>query len=363
MKRPFSFSDPVRASRLTDAIQRLAPDRPVRIVHVCGTHEAAIAEHGLRGLLPRSVEILEGPGCPVCVTPTQDIDIAVQLAERGTTVCTFGDMMRVPGTRRTLEQARASGGDVRTVLSAADAVGVARTEPQRDVVFFAVGFETTAPMTAAVVVNNPPGNFSVVVSHKRIPPAMAALLDLPNQKIDAYLAPGHVTTVLGTRAYAELSETYKIPVVVGGFEPLDVLYALALAVRQVADGAARVENAFPRATSEQGSPAALALLDEAFEIADGHWRGIGTIPASAFVLRSRYADLDARARYDIHGETGQEEIPGCRCADILTAQAVPTDCPLFSKHCTPLTPIGPCMVGAEGACSIWFRYGGRPDLR
>ncbi len=364
MKRPFAFSDPIRAKKLTDAIQLLAPDRPIRIVHVCGTHEATIAEHGLRGLLPRSVEILEGPGCPVCVTPTRDIDAAVKLAERGITVCTFGDMMRVPGTRRTLEQARAAGGDIRTVLSAADAVEIARAPQQRrGVVFFAVGFETTAPMTAAVAVDTPPENFSLLVSHKRIPPAMAALLELPNQKIDAYLAPGHVTTILGTRAYNELSATYHIPVVVGGFEPLDVLYALALAVRQIADGAARVENAFPRAADEQGSPAALALLDEAFEVAEGRWRAIGAIPDSALVLRPRYAHLDALARYRIEGEEGQEEIPGCRCADILTAQAAPTDCPLFAKRCTPLTPIGPCMVGSEGACSIWFRYGGRPDLR
>ncbi|MBN1859082.1 hydrogenase formation protein HypD [Candidatus Bipolaricaulota bacterium] len=363
MKRPFAFSDPVRARKLTDAIDLLAPDRPVRIVHVCGTHEATIAEHGLRGLLPRSVEILEGPGCPVCVTPTRDIDAAVKLAERGVTVCTFGDMMRVPGTRRTLEQARAAGGDVRTVLSAANAVEIARARQQQEVVFFAVGFETTVPMTAAIAVDNPPHNFGLLVSHKRIPPAMIALLELPNQKIDAYLAPGHVTTILGTRAYNGLSSSHGIPVVVGGFEPLDVLYALALAVRQIADGAARVENAFPRGADEQGNPAALALLHEVFDVADGHWRGIGTIPESALVLRPRYAHLDARARYEIEGEEGQEEIPGCRCSDVLTAQAVPTDCPLFAKRCTPLTPIGPCMVGAEGACSIWFRYGGRPDLR
>lgn len=363
MRRPFSFSDPVRAKRLADALRLLAPDRPVRIVHVCGTHEAAIAEHGLRGLLPPSVEILEGPGCPVCVTPTRDIDLAVKLADRGITVCTFGDMIRVPGTRRTLEQARASGGDVRTVLSAAAAVEIARADRARQVVFFAVGFETTAPMTAAVAVDRPPGNFSLLVSHKRIPPAMAALLELPNRRIDAYLAPGHVTTVLGTAVYDKLSQSYGIPVVVGGFEPLDILYALALAVRQVADGAAHVENAFPRAASEQGSLAALALLDEVFAVADGRWRGIGTIPASALVLRPRYADLDAKIRYGIEGEEGQEEIPGCRCSEVLTAQAVPTDCPLFAKRCTPLTPIGPCMVGAEGACSIWFRYGGRPDLR
>ena len=363
MSRPFSFSDPIRAKRLSEAFQLLAPDRPVRIVHVCGTHEAAIAEHGLRGLLPESVEILEGPGCPVCVTPTPDIDAAAKLAEQGVTVCTFGDMMRVPGTRRTLDEARSAGGDVRTVLSAADAVAIARANPAQDVVFFAVGFETTAPTTAAVAVDNPPRNFSLLVSHKLIPPAMATLLELPNQRIDAYLAPGHVTTVLGTHAYDGLAMEYGIPVVVGGFEPLDILYALALTVRQVADGTARVENAFPRAVSQQGSPAALALLNEVFEVADGRWRGIGVIPASAFVLRPRYVDLDARTRYAIQGDEGQEEIPGCRCSEILTAQAVPTDCPLFAKRCTPLTPVGPCMVGAEGACSIWFRYGGRPDLR
>ena len=321
----------------------------------------AITRGGLRSFLPETVDLLEGPGCPVCVTPAADIDAAIAIARSGEIVCTFGDMMRVPGSRQSLDEARAKGHDVRTVLSAADAVDVAR-RADREVVFFAVGFETTTPMTAAVLLDDPPENFSALVSHKQIPQAMAALLDLPDSRIGGYLAPGHVSTIIGTRAYEPWLGARRIPTAVGGFEPLDILYAIALILRQHRDRTPRIENAYPRAVDANGNPAALRLIYEVFESADARWRGIGTIPASGYRLRTSFAALDARERFSIELPTPRDEVPGCRCPDVLTARAVPSDCPLFATECTPLTPVGPCMVGSEGACSIWFRYGGGRTL-
>jgi hydrogenase expression/formation protein HypD len=264
MTRPFELSDPVRARQLADAIAILAPPTLVKIVHVCGTHEMAITQNGLRRFLPDKVEVLEGPGCPVCVTPTADIDAVVQIAEVGAIICTFGDMTRVPGTRLTLEQARSKGCDIRVVLSTAEAVNIAR-ETDREVVFFAVGFETTTPMTAAILLDDPPKNFSVLVSHKKIPEAMAILLDLPGTNISGYLAPGHVSTIIGLAPYEQHLGKFNIPIVVGGFEPLDILYSVALILRQIRDGKGFVENGFPRAVADKGNMAAQILIETVFE--------------------------------------------------------------------------------------------------
>jgi len=359
---PFSFRDPKRAKEFARLLSRLAPARPVRIVHVCGTHEITITEHGLRSLLPEGVEVLEGPGCPVCVTSTADLDLAVRLAQEGAIVCTFGDMMRVPGTELSLSEARAEGADVRTVLSAADAVEVARQNPKREVVFFAVGFETTAPGTAAVLLDSPPKNFSVLCTHKLIPPALSALMGLPDVRIDGFLAPGHVSTVIGWRAYEPIAREFRVPIVVGGFEPLDVLYSIALILRQLREGRAEAENAYVRAVLPQGNTRAQELMARAFEPSDARWRGIGTIPKSGLAIREELSPWDATRKFGVQGELGAEIVPGCRCADILVARAVPTDCSLFGEACTPLSPVGPCMVGAEGACHVWYRYGGRPKL-
>lgn len=359
---PFRLRDPARAEKLSRALAQLAPKRPVKIVHVCGTHEAAIAESGLRALLPKRVEIYEGPGCPVCVTSTADINLAVKLAlEVGVILCTFGDMLRVPGTELTLEEAKAEGADVRVVLSAADAVRTARENPHREVVFFAVGFETTAPGTAAVLLDRPPDNFSVLCSHKLIPPALEALLR-ENTEVDGFLAPGHVSTVIGADAYQELADKFHVPVVVGGFEPLDILYAIALVLKQLREGRAEVENAYPRAVRPGGNARAKELMGEVFQVVDASWRGIGTIPASGLGIRAELSRFDARRRFAIQAAPGEEEPPGCLCPDVIMAKAVPTDCPLFGTACTPLSPVGPCMVGTEGACSIWYRYGERPRL-
>lgn len=359
---PFALRDPTRASKFAQLLARLAPDRPVKIVHVCGTHEIAITQHGLRSLLPETIEVLEGPGCPVCVTSTSDLDCALKIAEKGATLCTFGDMLRVPGTELSLAEARAQGADVRTVLSAEAAVEIARRNPGREVVFFAVGFETTAPGTAGVLLDSPPDNFSVLPSHKLIPPALETLMALPEVDIHGFLAPGHVSTIIGSSAYRPLVDRFHIPVVVGGFEPLDVLYALALILRQLRDGRAEVENAYPRAVLPEGNRRAQELLARAFQPVDARWRGIGVIPGSGLTLRAELSHHDARERFGVEGELGEEIAPGCRCADILVARALPSDCPLFGTACTPLSPVGACMVGSEGACHVWYRYGGRPRL-
>ncbi len=362
MKDPFFLRDPSLAERFRRLLHKLKPPHHVKIVHVCGTHEIAIAQHGLRSLLPESVEVLEGPGCPVCVTSTQDLDCALQIAERGAILCTFGDMTRVPGTRMTLEEARAEGADVRVVLSAGDAVEIARHNPEKPVVFFAVGFETTAPGTAAALLDAPPDNFFVLLSHKLIPPALAALLSASPKEISAFLAPGHVSTVIGASAYRPIAEKFGIPIVVAGFEPLDILYGLALVLRQLREGRAEVENAYPRAVTEAGNLRAKELFQRVFQVGPAVWRGIGEIPDSGFHLREEFLGHDARREFGVVGEMGEEKPRGCRCAEVLMAKATPTDCPLYGTACTPLTPVGPCMVGAEGACNIWYRYSGRPRL-
>ncbi len=361
MTHPFRFADPRRARDLVDAIRLLAPREPVKLVHVCGTHEIAIARHGLRRLLPDTVRVLEGPGCPVCVTPAREIETAIRIAETGATVCSFGDMLRVPGYGRSLESAGASGADIRTVLSIDEAVRIAG-DSAHEVVFFAVGFETTAPMTAAVALEHPPSNFSILASHKLIPPAMAALLSLPATGISGFLAPGHVSTIIGTGGYGPRLADCGVPVVVSGFEPLDILYAIALLLRQIRDGRAAIENAYPRAVNPDGNLTAQRLLANVFEPAAAEWRGIGILPESGYRFRPAFARLDARARFDVGVIPEHEEDRACRCPDVLTARAVPADCPLFGRRCTPLSPVGPCMVGAEGACAIWFRYDGERPL-
>jgi len=357
----FHFSDPKRGKALADAIAILAPPDPFKIVHVCGTHEMSITRNGLRRFLPETVDLLEGPGCPVCVTPARDIDTAIAIARTGAILCTYGDMIRVPGSELSLDEARSEGCDIRTILSAADASAIAR-KSNHEVVFFAVGFETTAPMTAVILLDDPPSNLSVLASHKLIPPALVALLDLPDNRIGAYLAPGHVSTIIGTQPYEESLDGREIPVVIGGFEPLDVLYAIALILRQHRDGTPKVENGYPRAVDAEGNPAAKKLLDVVFEPVDANWRGIGVIRSSGLGLRQPFQRFDTRDRIPVEVPEGKDEVPGCRCPDVLTARAVPSDCPLFAARCTPLSPIGPCMVGSEGACSIWFRYGGERPL-
>lgn len=354
--------------RDADAVRRLAKaidrevTRPWRIMEVCGGQTHAIVRFGIDELLPAKLTLIHGPGCPVCVTPVEQIDRAVLLARRpGVTLCTYGDMLRVPGSRGDLFSAKADGGDVRMVYSPLDALGVARQNPGREVVFFAVGFETTAPVHAlAVRLARAEGlrNFSLLVSQVLVPPAMASILGSPHNRVQAFLAAGHVCTVMGLEEYRELCRRFEVPVVVTGFEPLDILRGVHACVRQLERGRAQVENAYERAVRDEGNPAARALLREVFEVVPRAWRGIGQIPDSGLRLAPAFADLDAERRFELAAEAPARESDECQSGWILQGVKKPAECPAFGTRCTPDHPLGATMVSAEGACAAYYRYRG-----
>lgn len=358
LKHTAEYRDPVMTHRLVEKI-RCCSRRPVRLMEVCGTHTMSIFRYGLRSLLPPHVTLLSGPGCPVCVTDQSEIDAFVALARRSdVTLATFGDLMRVPGSRGSLQQARADGGDVRTVYSTVDALEIARKNPARTVVFPGVGFETTAPTIAAVLVAAEQmglSNFQVFCAHKRVPPALAALMEIEDVKIDGFLLPGHVSVVIGADAYQPIVSHYRIPGVIAGFEPADILHAVALLIEQIESGRAQLENAYPRAVTRAGNRKAQQIQQTVFETVDARWRGIGVIASSGLKIRGRYAAYDAAQRFDISLSTGREP-PGCACGEILIGLKTPPDCPLYKTRCTPADPVGPCMVSSEGTCAAYFRY-------
>ncbi len=327
-------------------------------MEVCGTHSHAVGRHGLRQLLPDSVELVSGPGCPVCVTTAGQVELALELARRGAMVATFGDMMRVPGPSGSLAGARAAGGDVRVVYSPQQALELAAREPGREVVFVAVGFETTAPAVAAVAKQAPaagPSGFSLLGLHKLVPPALEALVADEEVALDGLLCPGHVSVVIGSEAYRPLAERWRMPCVVAGFEPEDILLGVAMLLAQIADERAEVENAYPRAVRPEGNPRALALMEEVFEPTEAEWRGLGSLPDSGLKLRGAYAALDARERFGL-AVVAAPEPPGCRCGDVLRGRLRPAECGLFGGACTPARPVGPCMVSSEGACAAAYKY-------
>ena len=353
------------AGRTERALERSGRER-IRLMEVCGTHTMAIFASGVRALLPEGIELISGPGCPVCVTPPQYLDRAIATARaRGATLATFGDMVRVPASGKTsLERERASGLDVRVVYSPLDALRLARETPELKVIFLAVGFETTAPAVAAVVKRaggEGARNFSVLAAPRLIPPAMEAVL-AGGAEIDGFICPGHVSVVIGARAYEPLAKKHGMPCVVAGFETGDVLLAVAMLAEQVADGRAEVENAYTRAVTPDGNPAARAVVDEVFETADAAWRGLGVIPASGLRVRDEYAALDAERVFPLD-ELDESALPppgvpaGCRCGDVLAGRLPPPGCALFGKACRPESPVGPCMVSSEGSCAAHFKYG------
>jgi hydrogenase expression/formation protein HypD len=349
--------DPELAGRLAREIRRTceAMGRPVRIMEVCGTHTVALRATGVRSLLPEGLRLLSGPGCPVCVTPAGYIDNALCLVEEhGARVATFGDLARVPGTDgRTLARHLASG-RVRVVYSPSELRAVAAADPA-PLVFLGVGFETTVPTVAsAFLADDSPANLLLYPAFKRIVPALSALLADRGHGIDAFLLPGHVSTIIGERAYGLLEGV--VPAVIAGFEPVDLLHAILLALRQVAAGEARVENAYPRAVKPDGNPKARAVIDRLLEPGDEPWRGFGVIPGGSLVLRPEHRRLDAGAVFDLPPVQDRDP-PGCRCAEVLRGQAAPRDCGLFARACTPDHPVGPCMVSSEGACAAQLKYG------
>ncbi len=356
----------LRKQDIRDALDRLhaaaaAVGKPIRFMEVCGTHTMSAFRCGLHGLLPKNLTLLSGPGCPVCVTAQGDIDQLIALAmDRDVTLCTYGDMLRVPGRMGSLERARSRGADVRVVYSSLDAVRLAAAQPGRQVVFGAVGFETTAPATAMAVLEASErslDNFSVLVSHKRVVPAMLALLEDPKKpaKIDGFLCPGHVSVIIGANAYLPIVRKHRQPCVIGGFEEALMAEALAALAEQVRDGEARLINLYPEAVKPGGNRVALACLDGVFMTADVRWRGLGVIPDSGLVLRPSLSGFDAARRFALNLPE-EREPRGCLCGQVIAGRVTPERCRLFGRTCTPINPIGPCMVSSEGTCQAWFKY-------
>ena len=363
------FRDPRRARELTAALVRLVHslDRaPVTLMHVCGTHEQAIARFGLRASLPPALRVIMGPGCPVCVTDLCEVDESVALALQGVRIATYGDMVKLPGSSKSLADAQAEGARVEVVYSATQAVELARASDE-PLVFFASGFETTAVATAATVLSKPPANFSVLSAHKYVPPAMEAVARLPEARVEGFLAAGHAAVITGYGLFEDFARRHRTPVVVAGFEPLDILAALVKLLEMIRDSEYGAANAYPRCVTREGNRRAQASLWRVFEAVDGPWRGIGVIPSGNLQLREEWAGLDARRRFriDVSGltQTVQSDLSRrCLCGKIMVGLVEPSDCPLFGRECRPESPVGACMVSSEGTCKIWHQYGGRPDL-
>jgi hydrogenase expression/formation protein HypD len=363
------FRDPRRARELAAALVRLVHslDRaPVTLMHVCGTHEQAIARFGLRASLPTALRVIMGPGCPVCVTDLCEVDESVALALQGVRIATYGDMVKLPGSSKSLSDAQAEGARVEVVYSATQAVELARASDE-PLVFFASGFETTAVATAATVLSKPPANFSVLSAHKYVPPAMEAVARLPEARVEGFLAAGHAAVITGFGLFEDFARRHRTPVVVAGFEPLDILAALVKLLEMIRDSEYGAANAYPRCVTREGNRRAQESLWRVFEAVDGPWRGIGVIPSGNLQLREEWAALDARRRFriDVSGltQTVQSELSRrCLCGKIMVGLVEPSDCPLFGRECRPESPVGACMVSSEGTCRIWHQYGGRPDL-
>ena len=358
MKYLDEFSDPELARRLLDDIHRTVT-RPWAMMEVCGGQTHSIIRHGLDQLLPDGVELIHGPGCPVCVTPLETIDKALEIASRpGVIFCSFGDMLRVPGSDKDLFRVKSDGGDVRVVYSPMDALQIAKDNPDREVVFFGIGFETTAPPNAMTVYEAKRlgiGNFSLLVSHVRVPPAIEAIMTSPDCRVQAFLAAGHVCTVMGISEYPALAEQYGVPIVVTGFEPLDILEGIRRAVHQLEEGRHEVENAYPRVVSTDGNPAARRMLEDVFEVVDRSWRGIGMIPTSGWRLSESYRDHDAEHRFAVTGIDTRESTV-CRSGEVLQGLIKPHECEAFGTTCTPRHPLGATMVSSEGACAAYYLY-------
>jgi hydrogenase expression/formation protein HypD len=364
------FRDPERARALAGALRREveAAGRTISLMHVCGSHEQAIARFGLRAAFPRDLDVIMGPGCPVCVTDTPEVDEAVALAAQGARVCTYGDMLRLPGTVKSLADAQSDGGNVEVVYSVVQAVELARARPAEQVVFFASGFETTAVATAAVLLSGVPDNFSVLSSHKYVPAAMDVVSERKETNIEGFIAAGHAATITGWGIFEPFAARTRTPVVVAGFEPLDVLAAVLELVRLVRARRPEVVNCYPRCVSKEGNGPALEKLWKVFEVVAGNWRGIARVPRGNLELRPEWDHVNARRRFRIDtaavgGVSHNLLAEHCICGAIMSGLARPSDCPIFGKECRPDSPVGACMVSSEGSCKIWHVYGGPPDLK
>jgi hydrogenase expression/formation protein HypD len=360
MKYLIEYRNAEVAQQFLDELHRTTT-RPWTIMEVCGGQTHSLVKNGIPGMLPAQITMVHGPGCPVCVTPLGIIDEAIWLAEReGVILCSFGDMLRVPGSEKSLLEAKAGGADVRILYSPLEAVKLARENPGREVVFFAVGFETTAPANALSVVQAAQlgvKNFTILASHVLVPPAMEAILSDPDNVINAFLAAGHVCTIMGVEEYFPIAKKYGVPIVVTGFEPVDLLQGMLMAVRQLEQGEAKVENQYARVVEKQGNLAAKQTIGQVFEISDRNWRGIGPIPDSGYEVRSSYATFDARRKFQLDLKPAEEN-KECIAADILRGRMKPFECPVFGTKCMPEHPLGAPMVSSEGACAAYYHFAG-----
>ena len=358
MKYLDEFSNPDLAKKLVDQIHEVTT-RPWAMMEVCGGQTHSIIRHGIDQLLPDEIEMIHGPGCPVCVTPLEMIDRALAVAsEPGVIFCSFGDMLRVPGSSADLFRIKSAGGDVRVVYSPLDALNLARENPDRQVVFFGIGFETTAPANAMTVYQAQRlgiKNFSLLVSHVLVPPAMSAIMESPTCRVQGFLAAGHVCCVMGTHEYPPLADKYQVPIVVTGFEPLDILEGIRKTVIQLEEGRHEMENAYPRAVPADGNKPAQEMLNDVFEVTDRSWRGIGVIPQSGWKLSHKYREFDAEERFQVTGiHTAESAL--CRSGEVLQGLIKPHECAAFGKECTPRNPLGATMVSSEGACAAYYLY-------
>jgi hydrogenase expression/formation protein HypD len=358
MRHINEYRDAELSRKIVDKI-RAASRKKVRLMEVCGTHTMAIFRSGIRSLLPETITLLSGPGCPVCVTSRQEVDSFIKLTGiRDVIVATFGDLMKVPGTHSSLQEERSEGKEIRVVYSTFDALDIAQKNPQKEVTFLGVGFETTAPTIAASILEAEKRkleNFSVLSAQKLIPPALAALMAADDARLGGFICPGHVSVIIGSRAYLPVVETYHTPCVVSGFEPADVLQAIYMLIRQIEEGDAKLENEYRRAVTFKGNEKARQMMYQVFEPIDAAWRGIGTIPQSGLKIRREFDRFDAEKRFDLSVPDSKEP-KGCACGEILMGMTTPPECLLYKKLCTPSHPVGPCMVSTEGTCAAYYKY-------
>lgn len=358
MKYLNEYRDPVLAQKIVKNIEKIS-SIPIKLMEVCGTHTVAISKNGLRQVMPDTITLSSGPGCPVCVTANRDIDRAIALAQQpGVILATFGDMMKVPGSYSSLAKEKAEGRDIRIVYSTLDALKIAQDNPKKKVIFYAVGFETTTPTTAFSVIEAKRRgikNYYLLSVHKLIPPAMAALLSLGELKLDGFICPGHVSIIIGSKPYEFITEEAGIPCVITGFEPLDVLQGILMLTKQVEEHRSEVEIQYRRSVHPEGNKVAMEVIQNVFEVCDSDWRGIGVIPGSGLAMKEEYEDFDAGRIFDVEIPPPKEP-KGCACGEVLRGLKLPYQCLLFGKACIPENPVGPCMVSSEGACAAYYRY-------
>ena len=357
-KHVAEYRDAQLSKPIAEKIRKLSTQN-IRLMEVCGTHTVSIFRSGIRSVLPQTIALLSGPGCPVCVTDQAEIDAFIELARiDDVIITTFGDLMRVPGTHSTLQKEKADGRDIRMVYSTMDAVEIAQKNPDRNIVFLGVGFETTAPTIAAAMLSAKQlglDNFFVHSAHKLVPPALTALMSLCDANVSGFILPGHVSVVIGLDSYRPFFDEHRIPCVVAGFEPADILQAIAMLVEQIENGAPKLENAYGRAVTDEGNPTARKILADVFQVADVAWRGIGVIPQSGLKISPAFEAFDAEKKFGIK-VTDAHDPRGCACGEILTGVKIPPECPLYKKVCTPIDPVGACMVSTEGTCAAYYRY-------